>query len=65
MRRGLIHWLSMWGKDDLKQSRANVAAKVGTTPDLRRAAFDRGEEPLPGMSDPPARRTGWERDSQR
>jgi hypothetical protein len=35
---------------------------VAPRPTVRQEAFDYGDEPLPGYSVPPPRRTGWERE---
>lgn len=50
------------GRTDYEQLGEETREKVGSNPDLRRAAFNRGERPLPGLSAPPPRRTGWEDD---
>jgi hypothetical protein len=61
-----IEWL--WdllrgtGQYEYVQRGEEARVRVGIEPTLRRAAFDRGEHPLPGASWPPARRTGWEQD---
>jgi len=49
----------------LADYRGQRERETGTRPRLRVAAFETGENPLLGVSWPPPRRSGFERDEQR
>lgn len=56
---GPIGWLRDWitqeGRRTFQQQRRErLRGAAG-----RRGSFDRGDEPLEGVSSPPPRRTGW------